>query len=297
MSNGGTHVGTPPSPSVEKVTELVDKVTKDPVIREVLLSRYLPKVPVGDEPKTSPNTPLETDPEESPTSVTTLADIKEGMVAKAELSELEAWVLLPSNGDWDQDLTLEEIQKRLQELRPSPSPTPSSEGIGSPKETEPVEKPTPVEKPPTPEETFAASVRGHPLKTQLLAFYKKDGAFAAEARDNYDQTANPPLPEDLLKRLAQAGLLWRERVAYRPSKRGVGGQNGVVTWFYLTRAGGTDVGEWHVHWGVRNSTEKPGWKKGTAGAKVETSDETMKVLMKGAWGKAQSSGGVEAVPK
>jgi hypothetical protein len=200
--------------------------------------------------------------------VKSLKDVTPDMVDKAELGDLEVWAQLEA--EWD-DEVLPLIQARLEKLRPKPTPVSSPGGI--------VAEP-PVEKPRSAEDLFQDSLKGHPLRTAILAMYQGQPGLAQEVRDGYNSQNNPSLPEELLVRLVDASLLWQDRDTYRIS---AGGQNGMVYNFYVHQSFGQSVGEWHVHWESGKKAGSPGWKRGKNGQKSGDYNEVRMRKLLGSW--------------
>lgn len=219
------------------------------------------------------------------------------MVGKADIHQLEEWAKL--DADWEDDV-MPLITDRLHALRDPSSPplglpsVPVSTPVSTPLEVGGGPKPEPVEEPPSPEKIFEATIRAHQLKRALLPIYRVNPGLAEEVRDGYDSTGNPSLAEGLLVRLAEAGLLWRDREMYRGGRgsKSAGGQNGMIYYFYVSRAFGPSVAEWHVHWESGGRAGSPGWKRGAAGRKAGGDDVTvMKALLGSDWGKVAGSPG------
>jgi hypothetical protein len=211
------------------------------------------------------------------------ANITPEMVAKAQLDQLEEWEHLDYG--WEDNDLRDLVVARLEKLRAPQSPPPVTTPLQAPSTGGPgSSQQQPVQKQLSREETFAASLKQPAvfLKQPLMAMYGDHPDLAEEVRDTYKTANNPRLPEDLLLRLAQAGLLWRDQNVYRIS---TGGQNGVVYKFFLDDQGTANpVGEWHVHWGPQNKPENPGWKKGKDGEKVDSNLQTMRKLLGKGWG-------------
>ena len=288
MSNGGT----PPSPKSKKETLLLDKLQEVEgdesdagLLRKSALGLALRKSRGGGAEGTGPTPSADVARFKD-------ANVTAEMVAKADLGQLEAWAKLDS--EWD-DEVMPLVQQRLHTLReasslpsgPPPEPTPvstsGSGGVGA------SQRPQPVEKPPSAEKLFADSLRGHALKKPLTDMYGVNPALAEEVRDGFKSGGNPSLSEDLLVRLADAKLLWRDREKYRES---VGGQNGMIYNFYLSSVSGPSVGEWHVHWESGKRAGDPGWKRGKKGVKSGGDDlGIMRKLLGSDWGEVKGDSG------
>lgn len=201
-------------------------------------------------------------------------EITKKMVEEASLSELKEWAALERG--WEDFEIFELIDARLTELTSPAKETPTAPEVTTPPVTAP--RSEPIVSPPvvkSPSEVFAESVKGHPAKAALLTLYDANPELAAAVRDGYDKDSNPRLSEALLTRLASAKLLWINWEKYRES---VGGQNGMIYRFWLSKSGGTAVGEWHVHWESGKKAGSPGWKLGKYGEKLGGDDPT---VMKG----------------
>lgn len=287
MSNVDTPSGQGSSSNqkVQQVTESVNKVTNDPVIREILLAKHLSKS-AGNSQAGGSSTSDASDDTDSPkaedVSAFKAAGITAQMVAKAERSQLEEWEQL--DHDWD-DEVWESVSGRLETMRAEESQAQvTTQAQSTAPQASSNQQQKPAKKELTPEEAFAASLKQPAvfLKRPLVAMFETHADLAEEVRDTYNTDNNPVLPEDLLVRLAQAKLLWREHDVYRIS---VGGQNGVVYKFFLDEQGKQNpVGEWHVHWGPQNKAETPGWKKGKNGEKADSNIQNMRTLLGNAWG-------------
>ena len=178
-------------------------------------------------------------------------EITREMVEAANLAQLEIWSKIVPD-EWD-DEVYARVKERLTELRS------------------------------TPRELFKESLKGHAQKGAIMGIYEVNPGLATAVRDQFKGSSNPRLPEALLKQLRDAGLLWLSWKVYRMSSIA----NGVVYYFWLSKTGGTHVGEWHVHWEARKKPGNPGWKSGLHGEKTGGENiEIMKNLIgKKLWGK------------
>ena len=292
MSNGGGSS----SPAEIKVTYLLGELEKvegdkspEGTTRKVALALQLRKSTDGAPVGTSPTGSATTEKASARLHDADGKEITTAMVEKADLDQLKVWAQLEA--EWDNDV-MALVQERLEALRQASSPPSGSTPVSSPGGTGASQQPQPVKEPPSPEQVFAASVGGHQLKKSLMDMHRVNPGLAEAVRDGYQGGSNPSLPEELLVRLAEANLLWRDREKYRES---AGGQNGMIYKFYLSSNSGPSVGEWHVHWESRGGAGDPGWKRGRQGEKSGGDKVAlMKKLLGRDWGKVGGARGRRA---
>ena len=294
MSNGGGSS----SPAEIKVTYLLGELEKvegdkspEGTTRKVALALQLRKSTDGAPVGTSPTGSATTEKASARLQDADGKEITTAMVEKADLDQLKVWAQLEA--EWDNDV-MALVQERLEALRQASSPPSGSTPVSSPGGTGASQQPQPVKEPPSPEQVFAASVGGHQLKKSLMDMHRVNPGLAEAVRDGYQGGSNPSLPEELLVRLAEANLLWRDREKYRES---AGGQNGMIYKFYLSSNSGPSVGEWHVHWESRGGAGDPGWKRGRQGEKSGGDKVAlMKKLLGRDWGKVGGPGAAASRP-